>query len=147
VYLVAGCLAFWLLLALPARAFGAPDGVLLGTLALAVLCLVPAAITLVVADRFTGTTPENRALISLGSNGFRLFVVLGVALALHANVPFFHELPGYWMWLVVFYLFTLALEIGLILASARRADDQATPNTLGARAAQAPDSPPVMNGR
>jgi hypothetical protein len=147
VYLAAGCLVFWLLLALPARALGVGDGVVLGTLALALLCLVPAVLTLILADRIAASAPEQRLLITLGSTGFRMFVVLGVAWALHRNVPFFEELPGYWMWLVVFYLFTLALEIVLLLAASRRDEQHATPAPLETRITQAPDSPQVLNGR
>jgi hypothetical protein len=121
---VAGCLGFWLLLALPARAFGVLDSALLGTLALALLCLVPAALTLLVADRLTGS-PEGRLALVLGSTGFRLFIVLGVAWVLYVNVAFFHDLPGYWMWLVVFYLFTLGLEVALLVTSRARVDRQA----------------------
>jgi hypothetical protein len=146
-FLIGGCLGTWLLVALPARALGAPASDMLGTLALAVLCMVPAAVALAVAERFSAGLPQRRILIVLGSTGIRMFLVLGIAWALYANVPFFHEVRGYWLWLIVFYLGALALEVCLLLAGIPRAERQANMSRAELPGAAVSTPPPVLNGR
>jgi hypothetical protein len=50
----------------------------------------------------------------LGGTGVRMAFVLGTALLLHFTVPSFQK-QGFWVWLLIFYLFTLALEMVLIV--------------------------------
>jgi hypothetical protein len=114
--LVAGSLAFWLLLALPARAFGGGDEAMIVSGVTALVCLVPAALTLVWANRALGGSPEQRLVAVAGGMGFRMVVVLAAGWVLHSRVAFLREQPSFWLWLVVFYLFTLGLEMTLLLA-------------------------------
>jgi hypothetical protein len=142
-FLVGGVLAFWLLVALPMRAFGGGDAVVAATLILALLCLVPAALTLFVADRALGGPPEQRLLVVFGGTGFRMLFVLAGGWFLRSQVPFLRDQPGYWLWLVVFYLVTLGLEVALLLAGGR-AESDATPRQ-GAEAGREPAAvPPVV---
>jgi len=113
-FLLGGSLALWLLVALSARAFWGDGAVVQSGTAL-LLCLIPAAATLVWADRSMGR-PEHQMVVLLGGTGVRLFVVLTAALALQSWVAYFQEQPAFWMWLLLFYVATLALELTLILA-------------------------------
>jgi hypothetical protein len=114
--LVAGALAFWVVVALPARWLGGGDHAVayLGT-ALG-LCLVPAAATLYWAGRVAGQDPQQLPLVVLGGTGVRLFGVLLAGMGLYYGVAFFRERPGFWVWLLLGYLFTLFLEMFLLLA-------------------------------
>ena len=60
-------------------------------------------------------TPDQQLVAVLGGTGVRLFFVLGAGAAVGAWVPDFHG-PGFWVWLLVFYLLTLALEVTLLLS-------------------------------
>jgi hypothetical protein len=65
--------------------------------------------------------------VVLGGTGLRLFFVLGAGLVLTGAVPYF-QLQSFWVWVLVFYLFTLALEMllairSLTLLERRRAAD------------------------
>jgi len=51
----------------------------------------------------------------LGGTGVRVFGVLLAGFALFQGVPYFRQYPGFWTWLLVSYLFTLALEMALLL--------------------------------
>src|SRR5262249_9520169 len=113
--LLGGSLALWLLAALPARAVWGDVAVIhSGTAVL--LCLVPAAATLLWADRAASPGPHHQFFALLGGTRVRLFVVLAGALALQQWVPYFGEQPGFWVWLLLFYFATLALELTLVLA-------------------------------
>jgi hypothetical protein len=114
-YLFGASAAFWLLVAIPARHIsGDAAAVYAGTALL--LCLIPAAVTLLWAGWALERSPEQQLTLVLGGTGMRLFVVLGAAWALFQSVPYFREYNGFWNWLVVCYLFTLALEMALLLA-------------------------------
>jgi hypothetical protein len=114
--LLGGSLACWLVLALLARRFGDPKAALLcGGVAL-LLCLVPTALTLVWAGWALRQKPEQQLAAVLGGTGVRLFVVLGAGLALTQWVPYYREQSGFWFWLLGCYLFTLALEMVLVLS-------------------------------
>jgi hypothetical protein len=105
----------------PARWLGFEEASLFSTVGY-LLCLVPAVATLVWAGRSVQRTPEQHLLLVLGSTGVRLFFVLGVGLALFLSVPEFHR-PAFWIWVGLFYLFTLALEVTLVV-SAQPAGEQ-----------------------
>jgi hypothetical protein len=112
---LAGTLAFWGLAAgLVCLLIQDPVPTLSYSAAAAGLCLLPSTLTLVWALAGGGRTAEERRLVVLGGTGLRLFFVLGAALALRSLVPFFQG-PSYWVWLLVFYLFTLALEMVLVI--------------------------------
>ncbi len=118
--LVAGSLAFWLLTSLPFRilaedrAAGTAAVVYAGTATL--LCLVPTSLTLVWGAAALRKAPEEQLVMVLGGTGVRLFGVLLGGFALFKGVPYFQAYPGFWAWLLVCYLFTLALEMALLLA-------------------------------
>jgi hypothetical protein len=137
-YLVAGSLTFWLLVALPARWLGGGDRVVLVTLALALLCLVPAAVTLALGLGWLRGPPEQRLAVVFGGTAIRMPVVLGTAWALHANVEVFGRQAGFWLWLALFYLFILGLEVTLLLTGAPAAGTPTTPTA---------QDPVVCNGR
>src|SRR5207253_1299665 len=103
----------WVLVALPARALLddaeqarrviAYSGVGL------LLCLMPAALTLLWARRALDRSPEAQLTAVLGGSGVRLFVTLLAAWLLTDRVPFFRD-GSFWYWLLGAYLFTLTLE-------------------------------------
>ena len=109
-----GSLAFWLLLALPARhLWGDSAAVTSGVCML--LCLVPTSLTLIWASRVLDRSPDQQMVMVLGGTGIRMFVVLAAAMALTSSVPYFQDNSSFWTWLLVCYLFTLALEMVLLL--------------------------------
>ena len=114
-YLIAGSLAFWLLLALPARSLGGGDAAIIFSGTALLLCLVPTVGTLIWASWGLQKHPEQQLTMILGGTGLRMFFVLGVALLISRAVPYYQEQTSFWIWLLVFYLITLALEMGLML--------------------------------
>jgi hypothetical protein len=114
--LLGGVLAFWVLLAVPARWLGGGDRAVVYSGTAALLCLIPAAGTLLLTERLGRGRPNQRLLMHLGSTGIRMFFVLMAGCGLFLGVPFFREQFGFLIWLAVFYLFTLALEVVLLLA-------------------------------
>ncbi len=55
-------------------------------------------------------------LAVLGGSGVRLAVVLATSLALWRFVPYFQQQDSFLVWLLVFYLFTLAFEVIALVA-------------------------------
>jgi hypothetical protein len=113
--LLLGTLTFWVLTAVPARALGGGEAavVLSGTALL--LCVVPMAGTLVWTDWSLRQGPEHQMTAILGGTGLRMFLVLAGGCLLYATIPYYQKYPGFWIWVVVCYLFTLALDMTLIL--------------------------------
>jgi hypothetical protein len=112
--LTIAALAFWALLAVPARLFLGEAAVVCSAAALAA-CLLPAALTLGLSWGSRDRAPSLQAAIALGGSGLRLAGTFGLAGLLYAFVPDLHQLQ-FWAWVAVFYLFTLALEVRLLLA-------------------------------
>jgi hypothetical protein len=113
--LMAGVLGLWLILALPSgRVWG--QGALVCSAVAAVLCLVPAGITLVWTTRSLVRPADQQLILLLGGTGLRMFVVLAVSLLLYRLIPYLQDQPGFWIWVLIFYLFTLALEMTLVLS-------------------------------
>jgi hypothetical protein len=116
--LLAGSLACWVLVSLPARALlDDPDSVyrVIGYSGAALLlCLVPTAATLLWASAALSRSPEMQLAAVMGGTGVRLFSVLLAGWVLHQWVPFFQD-PSFWTWLLIAYLYTLALEMTLLL--------------------------------
>ena len=114
-FLVGGSAAFWLLVGLPARHLGGGDSavVYLGTGLL--LCLVPGAITLVWGEQALRQSVDKQLLLVLGGTGVRMVFVLLVGWILFLWVPYFQQ-QSFLIWLVVGYLFTLVLDLTLLLA-------------------------------
>jgi hypothetical protein len=113
--LIVGSLALWLLLALPARMLGGGDAALIFSGTAFLLCLAPAVGTLVWASYGLEKHPEQQLTIILGGTGLRMFFVLGVALLISRVVPYYQEQISFWIWVLVLYMSTLALEMGLLL--------------------------------
>lgn len=123
--LIAGSLLFWVLACVPVERLGggADTWVYSGTALL--LCLVPAAITLAWASRAPAQDAGQQLTILLGATGVRLFGVLLLALLLYLSVPPYRGQDGFLIWLIVCYLFTLALEMTLLLKGRPRPDSSA----------------------
>ena len=114
--LFAGSAAFWLLTALPARQLGGGDEAVAYSGTATLLCFVPAALTLAWAGWSLSQDSQQQLLLVVGGGGVRMFFVLVMGLLLTQYVPFYQERPGFLFWLLAAYLFTLALEIVLMLA-------------------------------
>ncbi len=108
-------LTFWVLVAVPARHLWGDTALTYSAVALG-LCLVPTAATLAWAGRALHGGAEQQLLLVLGGTGLRMFAVLTAGLVLYMRVEYFQREHGFWVWVLVFYLFTLALEMTLILA-------------------------------
>jgi hypothetical protein len=114
--LLGGVAAFWLLVGLPARWLGGGDEALLFSGAALLLCLPPCVGTLLWAEFAWKRRAEDVLLMTLGSVGVRMAVVLlGAFLLTRADA--FHEKVAFWVWVVVAYMYTLGLEIALVLAA------------------------------
>ncbi len=116
--LYVAALAFWVLISLPARALMADGdeaarlGIYCGTALL--LCLVPTSVTLWWGRHALEKSPDQQFAAVMGGTGIRLFAVLLAAWGLWSNVEYVHR-DSFWTWLLIAYLFTLALEITLLL--------------------------------
>ncbi|MBY0525993.1 MAG: hypothetical protein K2R98_21545 [Gemmataceae bacterium] len=108
--------AMWAALAFPARMKWGDSALLLSGVA-ALLCLVPTTLTLIWASWARDQQPNQQLLLVVGGTGIRMFIVLGVGLGLYQTVDYLQEQGPYafWGWILVFYLFTLALEVVLLL--------------------------------
>jgi len=113
--LLVGSAAFWVLTAIPAKHLGGGDLALVYSGAAMGLCVVPAALTLLWASfGLRGHTHEQLTTL-MGATGVRLFGVALAGYVLFLQVPIFREQDGFLIWLVVCYMFTLALEMTLLL--------------------------------
>lgn len=81
------------------------------------LCFVPAALTLAWATWAMKQDSQQQLMLVVGGGGARMFFVLLAGLLLTQYVPLYREQTGFLFWLLAAYLFTLALEIGLMLAA------------------------------
>jgi hypothetical protein len=119
--LVALTLLFWAVTALPVWLL-LSDLALLHASTAALLCLVPGMLTLVWAERTSRKDPQQLLIVALGGTGVRMFGVLVAGILLVQTVPLYREQDGFLIWLLVFYLFTLALEMTLLLKARPHAD-------------------------
>lgn len=115
-FLVGGSAAFWLLVGLPARHLGGGDPavVFLGTALL--LCLAPAVATLVWGERAFRQSADKQLILVLGGTGVRMAFVLLVGWMLYLWAPYYQRQASFLIWLLVGYLYTLALDMTLLLA-------------------------------
>jgi hypothetical protein len=118
--LVGGTLAAWLLVVGPARWLGGDDAALF-SLTAALLCLVPSAATLVWCELALGGSPEQQLAAVMGGTAARMVFVIAAGMVLYHVVPAFGY-DRFWLWIIFFYLATLALEIGLVLTRPAPAD-------------------------
>jgi hypothetical protein len=118
--LVLASLAFWLVVAYPAQLLWGGDAMLFSAVA-ALLCLVPTAATLAWSRWAFQGAPEQQLLAVMGGTGVRMAVVISVGMILFHSLERFHH-QQFWFWVIVFYLLTLALEVGLLLNRASGTD-------------------------
>lgn len=119
-YLSGGTLFLWGLAVVPARiAWG--DGVIAHSGVAALLCLVPAVATLIWAQSARHSR-EGRLVAALGGSGLRLAIVLAGGFGLTQLLPEWFPW-SFWIWLMVFYVFTLAVETALLVRSEPRSGD------------------------
>ena len=116
-----GCtLLLWAAAAYPAWLLGGEQALAYSAVAVA-LCLMPTALTLLWAEWSSRQSPEQQLIIILGGTGVRLGFVLGVGLLLYTLSPYFQQ-QTFWLCLLVFYLFTLALEMVLVVKGRAEAE-------------------------
>jgi hypothetical protein len=115
-WLAAGSMLLWLLAAWPALVWDwwQDDGHLLYSGVAAVICFVPTAATLAWCDIALGKSPEQQLAAVMGGTGIRMLFVIGVGIVLFKNVPEFDSI-AFWFWIIGFYLWTLAVEIYLVV--------------------------------
>jgi hypothetical protein len=112
VTLIAGTFALWALLFFPARMLWGESAVIFSLVAMG-LCLIPTSLTLLWATRPGKRSPQDQVLLVFGGTGMRMAFVLGGGLALYMGLAYFQR-TSFWLWVLVFYLFTLALEMLLL---------------------------------
>jgi hypothetical protein len=124
-WLVGGTFAFWGLLTYPARLLWPNDPTFEWSTAAAVICLVPTALTLAWTRwAYTGKA-EQQLLAVMGGTAVRMVIVLAAGMVLFLNAETF-KYQRFWIFVIVYYLFTLALEMVLIVR-ATAAAEQAQP--------------------
>lgn len=111
--LIAGTLAFGVALVYPVHELWGTTAVMQEGVSL-LLCLVPATATLAWAARAGTQSAEQRLLVVLGGMGIRMVFVLGAGLLLYSIWGALQQ-PAFWVWLLVFYLCTLTLEMVLLV--------------------------------
>jgi hypothetical protein len=130
VLLTLGTGLFWLLVGVPARHLGGGDQALLDCGVALLLCLVPGGLTLVAVEWIGGNDPPTRVLMVLAGSFFRLVVILLSGWLLTVLVPELRH-TGFWVWLLVGYLFCLTLETALLLSARERAGDPSRESRAG----------------
>lgn len=113
VLLISGSLLFWALVSYPALRIWGQQAVVYSLVAV-ILCLVPTTLTLLWSGWALESTPDQQLLLVMGGTVMRMLGVLGIGLVIYGLVEYFHR-ESFWIWLLVFYLFTLTLEMGLML--------------------------------
>jgi hypothetical protein len=112
---VSGCLVFWLAVALPARHVWGDSAAVFSGVAI-LLCLIPTAATFVWAQWALAHSPEQQLWMVLGGTGIRMFFVLTGGGLLYWLVPYFQQSQSFWIWILISYLFTLSLEMALVVS-------------------------------
>jgi len=131
--LIGATLCLWIILVIPARWAWGKETVSQSGLA-AFICLLPTALTLIWGSSAQRQSPERQLAMVLGSTGLRMITVLGLALIAFLSIAELHSM-GFWVWVLVFYLFTLALEMVLLVREARY--QQSPANSTNTKAAPA----------
>lgn len=114
--LIGGCLALWGVLVYPAFLLGGKTALVHSTAALTI-CLIPTLGTFLWASWASHQSPGQQLLVVLGGVGARMCFVLLAALVLTLALPDFRQPTdfAFWGWVLAFYLFTLALEVTLLI--------------------------------
>lgn len=115
--LLTGSLVFWLLVVLPARRLGGGNLAVLHSGTALAVCLLPGLATLAWAQWAWRRSPEQQLAAVMGGTGLRMAFILAVGWTLYQWVPYYQEQLAFWVWLLVFYLFTLALDLTLLLTN------------------------------
>lgn len=77
------------------------------------LCLVPALATMTWALK-AGAAPEQQLVALLGGTGIRMVVALGAGMLLYRTMSEIFT-DSFWLWVVTFYMFILAVETSLVV--------------------------------
>ncbi len=112
--LIGGTVAFWGLASYGAHLLWPDDPTLMWSTTAAFLCLLPTALTLVWTRWAYRGQPEQQLLAVFGGTALRMVVVIAAGLILFLGVKGF-EYQRFWLFVVVYYLFTLALEMVLVV--------------------------------
>lgn len=110
------CAAFCLLVGLPARHLGGGDRALVFIATALALCLAPACATLLWGEWALRQSADKQLVMVMGGTGVRMAFVLLAGWALYQYVPYYCQQAAFLIWLGVCYLFTLALDITLLLS-------------------------------
>lgn len=121
--LIGGTVALWVLAAYPASQLGGETALVHSAVAMSI-SLLPAVVTLVLANWAFSQAPEQQLLMILGGSGIRMMVVLTVCLLLSTYAPYFQPL-AFWIWVLLFYLFVLGLEVVLLVLGRSAAEQPA----------------------
>lgn len=113
-WLVGGTVVFWALLTYPARLVWPEDPTFQWSMTAAVLCLVPTALTLAWTRWAYKGQAEQQLLAVFGGTAARMGVVIVVGMVLFLSIKEF-EYQRFWLFVIVYYLFTLALEMVLVV--------------------------------
>lgn len=86
------------------------------------LCLVPTVLTMLWASWSSGQDPEQQVVAALGGTGIRMAFVLGMGLLLSSSVPYYQQhFRAFWLWVLLYYLATLGLEMTLLVRARTQA--------------------------
>jgi hypothetical protein len=117
--LIGATVAFWLVLVYPAVGLWGESALSFSAVA-GLICFFPAAVTMIWSEKALQGRPEHQLLAVMGGMGVRMAFVVSAGMALFLLHPDFHY-QRFLIWVVVFYLVTLALEITILLTRSMRA--------------------------
>ena len=112
--LIGGTVGFWGLASYGAHQLWPDDPTLMWSTTAASLCLLPTALTLVWTRWAYRGQPEQQLLAVFGGTAVRMVFVIAAGMVLFLGVKGF-EFQRFWLFVVVYYLFTLALEMVLVV--------------------------------
>ena len=127
-FLVCGSLLFLALVSYPALRLWGATAIVYASVGMG-LCLLPTIVTLAWSAWALKSSAEQQLLLVLGGTGLRMTFVLGAGLMLYGLVEYFHR-ESFWLWVLVAYLFTLALEIALMLVGRSAAGGEERADSL-----------------
>jgi hypothetical protein len=110
---VFGSVVLWVVAAAVAYPLAGMTALLDTALACA-LCLLPLVGTMLWCGWALAGAPEQQLLAILGGTGVRLLVVIAGGIGLFQTIEGLHR-PAFLLWLVVFYLATLTLEVVVVV--------------------------------